>query len=112
MLIKKLLIIWYPFDYPHGTIRAKIPFKGIVGAGAPQESNPRPFEPRAVTLSISPRFTPIILTCGIYATKQSELNLHKLMNQRRFQNSRQLLSRDSCTRISGGGVNNNTKRAS
>lgn len=87
MLINKLLIIWYPFDYPHGTARAKKPFKGLVGAGSRQESNPRPLEPRVVILS----------TCGIYATKQSQLNLHKLMNQR--------LSRDSCTRLTGGGVN-------
>lgn len=107
MLIKKLLIIWYPFVYPHGTVRAKRPFKGVVGAGTLQESNPRPLETRAATFSISPRRTPIILTCGIYATKQSELNLHKLMNHRfqNSQNSRQLLSRDSCTRIFVGGVN-------
>lgn len=74
MLIKKLLIICYPFDYPHGTVLVKRPFKGLVGAGTPQESNPRPLEPRAVALSTSPRRTPIILTCGVYATKQSELN--------------------------------------
>lgn len=71
MLIKKLLIIWYPFDYPHGTVRAKGPFKGLVGSGTPQESNPRALEPRAVTLSISPRRTPFILTCEIHPTKQS-----------------------------------------